>query len=440
MADNDIIQTNLGPENTQGQVELTKGVFTVMLITEAGNAVLLNEDIYQLYFVEDIYKFSMVGKIVFNDRYNFVENGPFTGQEKVALIFGRGEADSNMIFDIWKVGKISQLGPGIRETGENMIEIHFVDPFFSALSLRRYSRSWSDARYSDIMRDILNNMVFVRSAGFPLNIETSSNRTDFYIPYWTPKTALGYLSRRAKGQRSGTSGYLIFNNTVDGITTNAVSLNYLLLDVDKTLDRKPYRIQSQHLGDDNKILEWWISGLDRSSNQVLRGGYWRGYDFSTKQLLQVGYQYSDASKQNVMLGRKTLYTQMDDLHSSNLMAGDSDVETLSDIAFNDWAKRYNLQFILNIVVEGDEKRHAGQHIELEWPGIQGAERMNDALKGKYMIKSVTHSFWNGSTYPYRQRLVCIKNAYHNSKSVMLHDSDITNLYTEKNQPNVVIRN
>jgi hypothetical protein len=433
-------KSNLGPEGTGGQVELKKGVYSVVLITEAGNIVLINEDIYNLFFIEDIFKFSMVGKIIFNDRYNFLENGPFTGHEKIALIFGRGDSDRNMVFDIWKISKISQSGPGIRETSENMLEINFVDPYFAALTLRKYSRSWKDEKYSTIISDILNNMVFVRSGGFPLNVEESSNRTDFIIPYWSPRTALNFLSRRAKGKRSGTSGYLVFNNTVNGITTNAVSLNYLLLDVDKTLDKKEYKLQGSNISEDNKILEWWINGLDRTSNQVLRGGYWRGYDFNTKSLLQVGHQYSDGVDKNVMLGRKTLYARMDDLNSANVIAGDNNAEMLSDIAFNDWAKRYNMQFILNLVVEGREERHAGQHIELEWPGVEDPEKMNDALKGKYLIKSVTHSFWNGSTYPYRQRLVCIKNAYHNSKSLMLHDSNVTNLYTEKNQPNIIIRN
>lgn len=436
----DQIKTNLGPTDgkSKGQVELKKGVYTVMLISEAGNAMLLNEDIYDFYFVEDIFKYSMVGKLVFNDRYNFFENGPFTGQEKIALIYGKGESDKNMIFDIWKIGRISQSGPGVRETSEQQLEIYFVDPYYAGLTLRRYSRSWSNTRYSDIMQDILNNMAFVKNTGFPLNIETSSNKTDFYMPYWTPRTALAWLSKRAKGATSGTSGYLIFSNTINGITTNALSLNYLLGDVDKTVDKKAYRLQSNNISDENKILEWWISGLDRTGNQTLRGGYWRGHDFLTKSLLQVGYQYSDASKKNVMLGRKTLYQRMDDLNCANWMPGDSDIETLSDIAFNDWAKRYNMQFIVNLIVEGDEKRFAGQHIELEWPGLKGSEKMNDALKGKYMIKSVTHSFWGGSSYPYRQRLVCIKNAYHNSKSVMLHDSDITNLYSTKQQPNIII--
>jgi hypothetical protein len=433
------VKSNLGPTDgkSKGQVELKKGVYSIMLITEAGNAILLNEDVYDFYFIEDIFKYSMVGKLIFNDRYNFFENGPFTGQEKIALIYGKGESDKNMIFDIWKIGRISQAGPGIRETSEQMIELYFVDPYYAALSLRRYSRSWSDEKYSTIMRDIINNMMFAKDTGFDIILEESSNKTDFYIPYWTPRTSLSWLCKRAKGARSGTSGYLVFNNTLNGFTTNVVTMNYLLADVGKTVDKKPYRLQSDIVSDENKILEWWISGLDRTSNQTLRGGYWRGHDFLTKSFLQVGYNYSDASKINMMLGRKTLYQRIDDLNCANWTPGDSDIETLADVAFNDWSKRYNMQFIVNLVVEGDEKRFAGQHIEVEWPGLKGSEKMNDALKGKYMIKSVTHSFKAGKTYPYTQRLVCIKNAYHNSKSVMLHDSDVTNLYSEGKQANIL---
>ena len=422
------------------QVELKKGVITVMIIAESGNAIIANEDVYKIFFVEDIFKFSIAGKLIFNDRYNFLETGPFTGQERIALIYGEGESDRNMVFDIWKVTKISQAGPGIRETSENLFELELVDPFYSPTSLKRYSKSWKDEKYSQIMKDILNNMTFVKLGGFNLKVEDSSNSTDFIIPYWTPKNSLNWLARRAKGKQSGTSGYLIFNNTVNGLTTNAVSLNYLLADFDKTLDKKPYRFQSDVVSDKNKIIEWWFSGLDRTGNQVLRGGNWRGFDFNTKKLLQMGYKYSDGSDNNVMLGRKTLYGQMDDLGSANTFVGESDIDSLSNVAFNDWTKRYNLQFILNLIVEGDETRHAGQHIEIEWPGGFGTDKkMNDALKGKYMIKSVTHNFMGGGHYPYKQRLVCIKNAYQNINSSILYDSKVTNLYTEKAVSNIIIR-
>lgn len=425
-----------------GKVELKLGVVSIMIITENGNAILMNEDIYEFYFIEDIFKFCMVGKLVFNDRYNFIENGPFTGNEKLFVAYGIGQSERQLVFEIWKIGKISQAGSGIRETSENMIEMFFVDPFFSGFTLRRYSRSWSDERYSDIMQDILNEMVFVKQGGRPLNIEPSFNSTDFVMPYWTPQTALKYLMRRARSLRTGTSGYLCYNCTKDGFSTNLKTLNYLFLDIDKTIDLKPYRLQSNVVSDKNKILEWWINSLDRASLPNIRGGKWRGFDFNTKRFLEFDYKYSNAVKENVMLGRKTLYPKIDDIESSNYMTGDTDLGTLNDIAFHDWAKRYNVQFVLNLIVEGDDSRFAGQHIDVQWPSIQSGQdkgKFNNAFIGKYLVKSVTHTFMGGGNYPYRQRLVCIKNAYQDINSASLHPAEIKNLSDERLHSQLIIR-
>ena len=161
-------------------------------------------------------------------------------------------------------------------------------------------------------------------------------------------------------------------------------------------------------------MEWWINSIDRTSNPRIRGGVWKGWDFSKKQLLNQEFVYSDGVSQNVMLGRKTLYPKMDDTLSSNIVIGGG-YEELEAVAFNDWAKRYNLQFVLNIIVEGNEKRFAGQHIEIEWPST---------------IKDTVAT--NRFNSLYKQRLVCIKNAYHDARnSRILQNADITNLHTEK---------
>lgn len=427
-----------------GLQTLNKKQLSVMFITENESVVLDNADIVELYFIEDIFKFCMMGTITFNDRFNMLEIAPFTGNEKIALIYSiEPNNRKELVFDIWKTGRISQVGPGMKEEDENLITINFVDPFFYAFTLRKYSRSWSNERYSNIMRDILNNMVFVREGGRRLIVEQSSNKTDFIIPYWTPQTAMRWLMRRAKGNESGTSGYLFFNNTYNGFTHNLVTMNYLLSDINRTLDKKAYQFSNT---EDNKILEWWMSGIDNNSVPIIRGGVWKGYDFNTKKLLNHEYVYSDGSNNTVMLGRKTLFPRIDDKNSSNNIVGDSSYGLIDNISYNDWSKRYNMQFILNIIVEGHEKRHAGQLIEIKWPsGLQnqnlgeGQQQFNDMLKGKYLIKSVTHSFDPGHSFYYRQRLVLIKNAYSNIKSKILYDSKYANLYQEKGEISIVRR-
>jgi len=426
---------------SKGQVSLKKGLFSVMLITEKEPLILNNGDITNLYFIEDIFNFCMTGSITFNDRYNIMEYGPFTGNEKLAIIYSvAGEPKSNknreLIFDIWKVGRIQQIGTGIREESENLITMHFVDPFFAGHTLRKYSRSWKDKKYTDIMKDILNNMVFFKSGGMPFNVEDSSNKTDFIIPYWNPQTAMRWLMRRAKGAKSGTSGYLCFNNTDKTFSHNLVTMNYLLSDLGKTLDPLPYVFTKAEVSGENKILEWWMSGIDRNSNPIIRGGTWRGYDFATKKLLNYEHIYSDGADNTMMLGRSTLYNRIDDIRSSKTMIGDASDELLDNIAYNDWAKRYNMQLILNIIVEGNEKRYAGQQINIQWPSWArnlGSEvQYNNLLTGKYLIKTVTHSFEPGCTFAYKQRKKKKKNAYTNIDSKILYKSKKTNLYQEGN--------
>ena len=426
-------------EYSKQEVVLKRNIFTVMLITENENLVFNNADIVKLYFIEDIFKFCITGSI----RYNIMEFGPFTGNEKIALIYSvEGTPQSNksreLIFDVWKVGRIQQIGTGMRETDENLITMNFVDPFFSGFSLRKYSRSWADTKYSDIMKDILNNMVFFKNdGGLRFNVEESSNKTDFIIPYWNPQTAMRWLMRRAKGKESGTSGYLCYNSTENTFSHNLVSMNHLLLDIGRTLDPEAYNFSTAKVFKKNKILEWWISGLDRNSTPKIRGGVWKGYDFHTKKLLNHEYTYSNGADATVMLGRKTLYNKMDDIQSSNIIIGESDYDIIDDISYNDWAKRYNMQFIVNLIVEGHEDRFAGQQVNIEWPSWSRAlgtqVPFNDLLKGKYLIKSVTHSFDPGSTYYYKQRLVLIKNSYYNLKSKILYPAKVTNLFQEKTQ-------
>jgi hypothetical protein len=60
------------------------------------------------------------------------------------------------------------------------------------------------------------------------------------------------------------------------------------------------------------------------------------------------------------------------------------------------------------------------------------------LKGKYLIKSITHSFDPGHSFYYRQRLVLIRNAYANIGSNILYESKKANIYEEKGQK-VIIR-
>lgn len=416
------------------QTELKDGIYSIMILMEKGPIIIDADALVSCYFIEDIFKNCMVGKITFQDRYGMQELGGFSGNEKIVIVYSVGDKDRELMFDIWKVGKISQQTPSGRTQESALIEITFIDTFFPNLNLKRYSRSFVQENTTDIIKWIINKMMLVGKTNMQLDIDDSNTRVDFVMPYWSPRIAINYLMKRSRSITTGEGGYLYYHNTADqqrSMKLNVKSLNYLLGDVDRTLDPTPYVMSSQDMNVENKVLEYTMTGLDRNSNAKIRGGSWKGYNFSRKKLLEQNLTYSEAIDRTMLLGSTSLYGPIDDASSNISIAGETTQDILKNVSYSEWAKRYNMQYIVNITVEGHEKRFAGQHIQIAWPSYLKQEKFNAPLQGKYMIKSVTHHFGPGQSYPYIQRLVLIKNAYHQMNSQWLVGATNKNVTTER---------
>ena len=408
-----------------GELQQDTSVYSVQMIIGNQPIILDNDNIISCYFIEDIFKHCMMGKLVFNDVHGLFEFGPFTGNEQIVITYGI-DYDKEIVFDIWKVSKITQTGV-TEPASKNMIEIQFVDPTFSAYTLRKYSRSWVDTKITNIMRYFIEHMLNLTT---PINIEESENNIDFVIPYWTVLQSMKYLERRAKSIQSKSSGYLVYNNTDNnGFTTNAYTLNYLFDDLSKTIEKTFYKFESKSVSETNKILELWISGLDKTSTKGLRGGTWRGYNINNKELLNKTYTYTEGIQNSVLLGKKSLYPNINDLRTANVLLGEDSLEKLENILYNDWIKKYCRQNVINIIVKGHEKRYAGQQIEIVFPSVSKSEKYNKGFGGRYLIKSITHHFGGGRSFIYNQRLVLLKNAYNDLDTSILVPATKTNIYT-----------
>lgn len=387
------------------------GLYSVILLLEDGQNMMIDaNDVEILYFIEDITVSCMTGKIIINDRYGLIEYGPFTGNEKISIKYGKN-FDREQIFDIFKISKMGQSG--MHNTSADMqIEIYFVDILFMPLTINKYSRSFgADAKYSDILKHLLQNMIGL-SDNF-LQINESTNIINNYImPYWTILQTINFLSERAEDKAG--AGCLFFNNTDNGFKVNFKSYNWLN-STDNYKEENEYIFESVNVEDENKILEYWINGLDKYSNKFLRGGKFLGYDFETKSLVEKDFDYSDGIDSSILLGKTSLYPDISQIAAVNLY-GDTTEKELENRAYSAWIKRYQKQFIVNFIVEGREDRFAGQQIEVKWPSVDKKEFYNKALKGNYLIKTVTHMFGRDRTFPYKQRLVCIKNAYNDIDS------------------------
>lgn len=381
-------------------------VVSVILHMESINAMIDNKDLYLLYFVEDIYSSCMAGKIQFADPYGAYELGPITGNEKLTILFG-AEEDIQREFVIYKVQRIEQLS-SFERGGMQVFEIFFVDSMFYDLNYKSYSRSWGvDTSISQIVSDICEHMLDNPDLGqFETSNETLAN---FYMPDWTPREALKWLMRRASGTSSGQAGYLFYNN-IEG--TNFVTIDKLLLA--KVMDETKFTLrQEADIYSIHQILGWAHLGLDTTSMRHVRGGTVKGYDSSTKTFVEDTHTYFDSIAQHVLLGGFSIYPDISDELAVQTLDGDPNKHILKNINQNNFISRYNRQMLVEITVPGSVRdRYCGGLIEIDWPStLPGIGRVNEMMKGYYLVKSITHQ-WSPQQSPvYMQKMVLIKNAY-----------------------------
>jgi len=375
--------------------------YSAVLSLEVGDSTIDAKDILLLYLIEDIFSFSMTGKIRFIDRIGMLEYGPVTGSETLTIFIG--EDDTELEFDIFKISRISQLTEADSAT-QNVIEIVFVDKLFIPLTQKRYNISWTDTKSSAIVSHICTHMLDnITFKEFEDSRETLPN---FYMPYWTPQEAILWLMKRSSGATSGQAGYLFYSNMLG---KNFVTIDKLMNS--ETVEKDHYVFDATDQYYKNKILGWSISGLDSTSLKGIRGGHRMGYNSSTKTFIDNDYTYVDEIAKHTMLGKSTLFQDISDETIDYRLEGENDSALLDNIYNHEFVRRYSLQQGVSIMVKGFTHRSAGNLIEINWPSAHPAQKINKPLKGLYLIKSITHQFAYNQKPAYLQKMILIKNAY-----------------------------
>jgi hypothetical protein len=308
---------------------------------------------------------------------------------------------------------------------------------------RKTSLSFAgQTKHTTIVKDILMNIVGWRSEDIFLETSEDYDQEPIAFPFWTPSDMIEWILSRTNGRDSGTSGYLCYNNTEKiPFCVNVRTLNYLLSEKN-AIDDADYIFE---MGKDeeatqNKILDWSISGADQTLMKEVRGGTWRGYDSNSKTLVEHPYTFKDGISDTVLLGKKSTFPDVSDLRSYNAVHG-NDLETLKKSAYSEWVKKYCLQFMVDIVTQGNEKRYAGHQIQIRWPSIDPQyEKFQKQLEGIYLVKSVTHSFTgHGNNINYLNTMRLIKNGFQNSSSTsLLNASANKKNITNSNKRNFIL--
>lgn len=412
------------PENfSTEQANAMAGVLSVSIVMDGQNNVMINSgDVIDLYFIEDIFSHVLIGKVRFFDKYNLQEKGPLTGTEYINVIYG-GRTKREVVFQFYDIKYIQTADTN--PTAGPIVEATIVDSSYTTMLERKYSRSFAAGMtYTSIVNHMLQNIVKWDVDRIHMEECSNENPEDFAIPYWTVAQTAKFLLKRAIGREYGTSGYLIYHSTQDGISVNVKTINHLFGKTN-AYDSIHYHFEKPNDSQEgqyqaNKVLEWSLSGFSESGTEAMKGGRWRGCNTDKGTLDVITYNFADGINESILLGKKALFPDISDAALAMKLTAERNTLELKAVAYDEWCKLYAMQNKVSIVVEGNEKRYCGHLINLEWPSFDDRyEIYQKQQAGIWLVRSITHSFKPNRSMPYLQRLNCLKNAYTYSKSTEL---------------------
>lgn len=401
------------------------GAWSIDITTPIDKYSIDAKDIVRIYFIEDIFSFSMTGKIEFYDQRGLFEVGPITGTEVITITYGGAEKITKY-FHVYKVVKCT---PMTQAMASKMfyVELLFVDFNFHKLHTKSHSLSFSNIKYTDIIKTIADKHCSITDFE---KFEAGKEKIEaYYTGMRTPAEDIKWLMNRCSSAKLGVPGYVFFNSTTKK-GWHFCTMESLLSDknIMEPKAEGPYLFQNPNMYYINKILSYQLHQVDQQSLKHLIGGHKLGYDSLRKKILDRKFTYEEALAKFTCLGKMSLFTSdMKYEETKQQVTGEDTEDVLDNLWYGNWIKQYTVQQHISIIVQGHEARHAGGLIEIEWNSTDKDEITNKQMAGPYLVKSVTHQFSGKSNPPWTQKLICLKNGYFESTNTNLVKAKKMNL-------------
>ena len=391
--------------------------FDVSVVSSTMVYHVMPEDIFELWFVEDIYSFCMKGRVSFVDRVGFTEFGNMSGTEVVQITYGQDNNKKTALFHIHSVTT------SLSAPHEYRIDASLTEMRFKYLNYHSYSLSYPSntglLSHTDIVADMFSKYMGIDKDDWE-QFENCNEKIDYFdTTNGTPAENIRWLLDRCSGSDSGRAGYLLYQNTTEK-QWNLVTLEKLLQQ-DKLMyiydkDEKYYfdKINDNHI---NKISSVRFRGFTNRELPQLSRGYLLGYDPTTRIFHHKTYNYYNAIDKYTILGQHSLFEDLQLIPYLNTEAepintGESDPDIMDNLWYGDWIKRYCKQQLIEVNVRGHEDRYAGGMIYIQWKSQDKIEeRINQSLNGKFLVKSITHHFSHETSPKYQQSMLLIKNGF-----------------------------
>ena len=364
-----------------------------------------NRDILEFTFIEDIFGMVPVATLEFIDRSGVIEALPIKGQEVITIAFGpaAGSSESGLL----KAEAFVSIGLDFKSENQTagsamgVVCYKLVNPFYLTLNFRRYSRSWSGKKGTEIIRHICTHMMGDGKDPMEyVQIEESQEIIDkFIMPYWTPSETIRWLLKRMSGSKSLSPGYLFYCNSKG---FNLVTIPYLINDVFNPTETSKYFFTStgdEQFFDENRILGHKTYPPSNQALERIAGGIKYSPDFFTKdQKEDIYFNTMQLEKySSIFNGSENLFKDVNS-HNASIENVAGGYTTMNNMFGNEWIRRYIKQLQIDVLVKGNVKRFAGMKIFIDWPSIAGAgDKKNELYTGRWLGKINNTSICTSTT-------------------------------------------
>jgi hypothetical protein len=380
---------------------------------------------------EDMYTNCLSGSIVLMDTLNLIYHFSLCGREKLTITYKTpyfDPAGNTLVTKTFRVYKISQRAPNANDKSLRYT-LHFVSEEFVKSQQTKISKFY-EGRVDEIITKVYEEHL---KTDKPLDASKCMYRHKFIIPYWSPLTAINWLTARATDSENNENCNWIFYEDLEGFKLKS----FAELGKQQPVGEYEYFAQAREgqdgvpanrdLDKEYRTIRDFLMMEYHNTMKNIESGFYASrmmwHDIVRKQWGCVDYAYNED------------FFKADHIEKNPLVAAGNDnlsVNPLSHLKFypkhkwlydgttdndksQDFIPKRNAQMQqiegskLHFTLPGDSRRRIGEVIKVTIPSFEEKQNpftdwLDKYMSGKYIITAIRHYLTLSGGYTMRVEL------------------------------------
>lgn len=182
------------------------------IVTSAGNPLELKDLVVEFNYYEDIFSNGVSGSIIINDSMAYIQTFQLQGHEVLIVGLDKPGLD-NPLEKTFRVYSITNRN--VAKATNETYEIKFCSEEMMLNEQYKLSKSYFDAKISDIVKDICLSFLKIDKKEFPdYNVDETTGLRTLVVPSFKPFQAINWVSTFALSADKGNIGspFLFYEN------------------------------------------------------------------------------------------------------------------------------------------------------------------------------------------------------------------------------------